>query len=128
MCQGVFELRSGIILPFFHNFTVNSVRMTSGTAADQLEMAGSADSIRMSTAEFTMSILVNRTGHRVFSSSFTNCPDMAPVLTAQLPHQNRIPCSLLEVAGGLCYLLYYPRPCLGEYVMTGFRTVLMLKI
>lgn len=41
----------------------------------------------------------------MFSSPFTNCQDMGPVHTAQLPLQNRIPYCLLEVAGGPWYLL-----------------------
>lgn len=80
--------------------------MTSGTAADQLEMVGSVDSIYMSAVELITFILVNKRGCRAFGSPFTNCHDMASVHTAQLPHQNRIPYSLLEVAGGPCYLLY----------------------
>lgn len=40
MSQGVCVLRSGIILPFSHYFIVNFVQMTSGTAADQLEVVG----------------------------------------------------------------------------------------
>lgn len=33
-------LRSGRILPFSHHFFVNCVQMTSGTAAEQLEVVG----------------------------------------------------------------------------------------
>lgn len=38
MYQGVCVLRSGRILPFSHQFFVNCVQMTSGAAADQLEV------------------------------------------------------------------------------------------
>lgn len=99
-------LRSGIILPFSHRFIVNSVRTISGTAADQLEMDGSVGSIHMGTAGLTTSTLINKTGHRVFSSPSTNCRDAARVHTDQLPHQKSIPCCLLEVAGGPRYPLY----------------------
>lgn len=98
-------LRSGIILAFSHHFIVNSVHMISGTAADQLEAVGSLDSIHMPTVELTTSIPINKTGHRVFSSPFTNCHGTSPVRTAQLPHQNRIPYCLLDMAGGPCCLL-----------------------
>lgn len=33
-------LRRGRILPFSHHFIVTSLQMTSGTAADQLEVVG----------------------------------------------------------------------------------------
>jgi len=86
--------------------------MPSDTAADQLEMAGSVDTTDMSTVELE-SILVNKTGHRVFSSPFTNCYHMASVHAGQLPHQDRIPHSLLEVTSGPCCLLCSAQTLLG---------------
>lgn len=121
-------LRSGTILPLFHHFIIYSVHMISGTAADQLEMVGSVDSIHTSTVELTTSILLNKTGHRVFSSPFTNYHNMAPVHTAQFPHQHTIPYCLLEVAGGPCYLLYSAQALVRGVCVDWTQTVLVLKI
>lgn len=46
-------LRSGRILPLSHHFIVNSVQMTSGTSAGQLEVVVCVGSTHVSTVELT---------------------------------------------------------------------------